>query len=295
MLAPEVSVPGLFSGPAATPPLGPGLGVPKDELPGGTAMTSAGVGVQLQALAITVTAPALPGGGAGASLAGAQLNLGPLALPGQAGIGAAPTPAIGAGTLGLDGTRVDPGNLVAMTAPPADLAGTNNEGFTPVAVPPFKEGFDVPTPEQRLLLGQPEVLPANPDAGQSTTVSTPILQPKIGDNVLPGAAIDEPQMPTISPMARPTMTPAEQAKRKTIIEGRGLPTGGSMPYVPPKTWTSSQPLPRGPRGGYMDARGNEWVMPRGQIIGARHWDVQTPSGGHLNVTTQGEINHGTEP
>ena len=56
----------------------------------------------------------------------------------------------------------------------------------------------------------------------------------------------------------------------------------------------SQIKPRGGQNGFMDASGNEWTMPRGQIIGVKHRDVQTPDGGHLNVTSEGEIDHGTK-
>jgi filamentous hemagglutinin len=80
---------------------------------------------------------------------------------------------------------------------------------------------------------------------------------------------------------------------------RGLPTRGKIRYVPPKNWHSSEPLPRGPQGGYIDRFGNEWV--RDPIKG--EWDVQlgrnatsglrnfSKSGEHVNVSPKGEITH----
>ena len=109
-----------------------------------------------------------------------------------------------------------------------------------------------------------------------------------------GPTAEAEQTPYVLPMARPKVTPEEAERRRETIAGKGLPTGGSIPYVPPRHWTASQPLPRGPRGGYMDADGNEWVAPRGQMIGERHWDVQRPGGGHRNVTKEGEIDYGKQ-
>jgi hypothetical protein len=70
-----------------------------------------------------------------------------------------------------------------------------------------------------------------------------------------------------------------------------LPHSGPHPFVPPqrRDWLKN-PL-RGPNGGYVDARGNEWV-PHVGPTGLDHWDVQHPNGSHTNVRTDGNIHHG---
>ena len=109
--------------------------------------------------------------------------------------------------------------------------------------------------------------------------------------VLPGAPIKPPQGATIFE-AKPTFE--EAAKRAATIAGKGLPAADTLyPYIPPKTWTSSQPLPRGQRRGYLDQDGAEWRLAKGIKIGEDHWDVQLPGGGHLNVTADGTIAHGS--
>lgn len=101
---------------------------------------------------------------------------------------------------------------------------------------------------------------------------------------------DAPKIETVVEARK--VSPEEAAKQQAIIKGRGLPTEGDYPYIPPKTWHASEPLPRGPRNGYLDADGAEWVRAKGQKSGTEHWDVQTP-GGHLNVGEDGMITHGT--
>ncbi len=89
--------------------------------------------------------------------------------------------------------------------------------------------------------------------------------------VLPGAPINPPQAATIFE-AKPT--PEEAARRAAIIAKKGLPAADKPhPYIPPKTWTSSQPPPRGPNRGYLDETGVEWTLKKGKIRGSRHWDV----------------------
>ena len=139
---------------------------------------------------------------------------------------------------------------------------------------------------------QVESFPADLAGGQPQTESLPAIPP---NQQTPDTEVLTPpdtlQNPQIVTMARPKGTPEELEKRRSAIAGKGLPTGGSISYVPPASWTSSRPLPRGKHKGYLDADGNEWVKPRGLIIGEPHWDVQTPDGGHLNVKPDGEISH----
>lgn len=130
------------------------------------------------------------------------------------------------------------------------------------------------------------------DAGSAGPLKLPTPAVPEGPHIEHGPAADAEQGPHTLRMARPKASLEEAERRREAIADKGLPTGGNIPYVPPRHWTSSQPLPRGPRGGYMDAKGREWVPPRGQLIRERHWDVQLPKGGHLNVTKDGEIDHG---
>ena len=103
-------------------------------------------------------------------------------------------------------------------------------------------------------------------------------------HTMPGAAADTLRIPTVTPMARPKVTPEEQQKREEVIRSKGLPTRGPNQYVPLIPWTSSQPLPRGKHQGYLDIDGSEWVMPKGRRVGAeRHWDVQVKTVEHKTL------------
>lgn len=78
-------------------------------------------------------------------------------------------------------------------------------------------------------------------------------------------------------------------------ERLGLPTGGPIPFVPPKNWS-----PRGGRS-FEDAYGNVWQRGRGVGGDLTEWDVQVRTGGslagltsdgrHLNVTNEGGVSH----
>ena len=76
---------------------------------------------------------------------------------------------------------------------------------------------------------------------------------------------------------------------------RHLPQGGIHPFVLPKGASWINP-PRGSRGGYLDADGNEW-RPHPDPSGAEnefHWDVEHADGRHSNVRPDGEIHHGDD-
>lgn len=81
-----------------------------------------------------------------------------------------------------------------------------------------------------------------------------------------------------------------------------MPRSGKIRYIPPKTWTKNQPLPRGPKNGYMDKFGNEWTKGPSRTAGeAFEWDVQLgnatsglrrfSSNSHANVSLRGIITH----
>jgi RHS repeat-associated protein len=91
---------------------------------------------------------------------------------------------------------------------------------------------------------------------------------------------------------------------RSRIREAGLPTTGRIRYVPPKNYNPSQPLPRGPRRGYIDRFGNEWVKGPSRTPGQPfEWDVQlsqagkadlgwlSRDGAHVNVSLDGEVTH----
>ena len=93
--------------------------------------------------------------------------------------------------------------------------------------------------------------------------------------------------------SQPRKSRAELRQKKIdqILKDKNLPNQGEFKFEPRSNWNPSESLPRGPRGGYLDKYGNEWINPRGQIQGQRHWDVQLPSGKHVNVLPNGSIPH----
>ena len=80
--------------------------------------------------------------------------------------------------------------------------------------------------------------------------------------------------------------------KEPVLKKLRLPTSGACPFEPDKNWHSTQPLNRGPQGGFVDRHGNEWTHGR-SITSTQHfeWDVQMPRGGHLNVDWDGNITH----
>jgi hypothetical protein len=91
---------------------------------------------------------------------------------------------------------------------------------------------------------------------------------------------------------------------KGLLKDVGLPTSGRIRYVAPKGTSPSTGLPRGPKGGYIDRHGNEWVKgPSRTPDEPFEWDVQlsasgrnqigwtTRDGSHANVSLKGRITH----
>ncbi|MGO9109181.1 MAG: polymorphic toxin type 17 domain-containing protein [Thermoguttaceae bacterium] len=91
-----------------------------------------------------------------------------------------------------------------------------------------------------------------------------------------------------------------------------MPKRGYYRYMPPRGYNSASPLPKGPRGGYLDRFGNEWQ--EGPAHGLAHssghlgeWDVQLCPAGvtrwgrhakkgtggrdYINVTRDGRLSH----
>jgi filamentous hemagglutinin len=87
----------------------------------------------------------------------------------------------------------------------------------------------------------------------------------------------------------------KKKKKRTaeeVFRDLRLPTSGEVVFTPPRGWHPSQPLPRGPQNGYMDAQDREWTKGPTRTTGQHfEWDVQLPAGGHLNVDWDGNITH----
>ena len=114
---------------------------------------------------------------------------------------------------------------------------------------------------------------------------------------------------TQRPGARATRARGVAASQGLPLKARaravGLPVSGLMRYVPPRGMAT---LPRGPRNGYIDRLGNEWVKGPSRTQGDPYeWDVQLSAraiatfgsrlkwlsrdGKHLNVSLGGRITH----
>ena len=180
---------------------------------------------------------------------------------------------VGAGEGAAAGAETGPGMVVTAAA-----GGLIGAGIGYLASRPRPDLFTNPGPPAgRKALPTPAQIGPNGAAGTGTPPLTKVPQ-NLG---FPGARssppntvstpADAPQIGTV--LEARQVSPEEEAKRRAIIKGKGLPTEGEMPYVPPKSWTSSQPLPRGPQDGHMDADGYEWVRPKGLKSGTPHWDV----------------------
>lgn len=178
--------------------------------------------------------------------------------------------------------------LLRRLAQPPDAGG--GPGEAPSALPPAPGLV-------------PPAMPGGQGPGGSSDPQRPEIQGDPGFSPspsLPGnpptPAPGGPQGPVLSPMARPKPTPEELKRREEKLRVVGLPTEGEFPYVPPPTWTSSQPIPKvGRSGGYRDKDGEEWKRPTGHRLKdgkPNHWDVVDKNGGHRNITSEGKIHHG---
>lgn len=94
-----------------------------------------------------------------------------------------------------------------------------------------------------------------------------------------------------------------KVSKKGTLKINNLPTKGKIRYVPSKSWSSSQPLPKR-NGGYVDKFGNVWTKEPSRTAGQSfEWDVQLFKTGkkslgwasrdesHLNVSLDGKITH----
>lgn len=97
-----------------------------------------------------------------------------------------------------------------------------------------------------------------------------------------------------------------KVSKKGTLKINNLPTKGKIRYVPSKSWSSSQPLPKR-NGGYVDKFGNVWTKEPSRTAGQSfEWDVQLFKTGkkslgwasrdesHLNVSLDGKITHKQE-
>lgn len=91
---------------------------------------------------------------------------------------------------------------------------------------------------------------------------------------------------------------------KARLKTADLPIEGKIRFVPDRDYHPSEPLLRGPRNGYLDRFGNEWVKGPSRTVGQPfEWDVQLSRLGkkqlgwasrdesHLNISLDGRITH----
>jgi hypothetical protein len=91
---------------------------------------------------------------------------------------------------------------------------------------------------------------------------------------------------------------------KSRLKAAELPIEGKIRFVPRDTYNPTLPLPRGPKGGYMDRFDNEWVPGPSRTQGQDfEWDVQlsrtgkaqlgwaSRDGKHINISLDGRITH----
>ncbi len=80
--------------------------------------------------------------------------------------------------------------------------------------------------------------------------------------------------------------------KEEVLRRLRLPIGGDVPFEPPNNWYPTEPLPKGPKKGYVDKKGREWTKGPTRTSGQDwEWDVQLPDGGHLNIDWDGTVTH----
>ncbi|WAP55923.1 polymorphic toxin type 17 domain-containing protein [Streptomyces sp. S465] len=98
--------------------------------------------------------------------------------------------------------------------------------------------------------------------------------------------------------------PTPRTGVKGLLKDAQLPFSGRIRFVPPENTSVNAGLLRGPRKGYIDRFGNEWIKGPSRTAGQPfEWDVQlsktgraklgwlSRDGSHLNVSLDGEITH----
>jgi Novel toxin 17 len=131
----------------------------------------------------------------------------------------------------------------------------------------------------------------------------PPIKPRIPD--APTRISPKTWAPESEPEAAPGSVGASKVwTMKSRLKAVDLPTTGRVRFVPPKGYNPSRPLQRGPRNGFFDRFGNEWVKGPSRTAGEPfEWDVQlseagramfgwaSRDGSHLNVSLTGKITH----
>jgi len=117
-------------------------------------------------------------------------------------------------------------------------------------------------------------------------------------------------VPQVNPIDEPVFNPkgsvvsAHSWSITARIQYAKLPRQGRIRYIPPKNYSPSAPLPKGPNNGYLDKFGNEWTKGPSRTKGQEfEWDVQlsktgreqlgwaSRDGKHLNISIDGKITH----
>jgi filamentous hemagglutinin len=140
------------------------------------------------------------------------------------------------------------------------------------------------------------IRPAAPRPGQQPAGSAGDCVPNKPFSRVP------PEQPPFDPSG--TLGAAKAWTMKGRLKHAQLPTTGKIRFVPRANYNPSQPLPRGPNGGYLDRFGNERLRGPSRTPGQPfEWDVQigqnaTPGfralsrdGKHVNVSLDGEVTH----
>lgn len=182
----------------------------------------------------------------------------------------------------------------ALPKPPkSPITSKGNAPGTPAVQKPNTSAASAPK--------APQQQPAGPKATQ--TGGDGSGKPSGGTNAAQPTAQRTATSTTAHPPASSRLTP----KMQQVLDNIRLPirSDADLSFVPPKKWRGNEPLPKGNKGGFLDAEGNEWVRGRAtrtdQMEGVNHeWDVipANPAkhkgvvrNGHINVSQEGKITH----
>lgn len=177
----------------------------------------------------------------------------------------------------------------------------------------YEAGLSRPTsPPPLVEMPPPPPLPVSLDRSEQGRQLTQPFSPAAPPNITTDTPPISDNQPL--PLPPPLVTPMQDDRLRQlasqpmmvnrIVKAAMLPTSGRIRYVPPTNWHSSEPLPRGPGGGYTDRFGNEWRRGPSRTPGEPfEWDVQlgrnatpgmrqlSPDGRHVNVSLKGKVTH----
>jgi len=169
----------------------------------------------------------------------------------------------------------------------------------------YQTAYDGVSPGASIVLNTASQAPG--PAGYMATAVNVGFQTVLNPNLdVPGG--EPPRLAAAPPMngrggSRGPRCPSNTPPTNPITVAR-LPDRGKIRFCPPKNWSPGQNLPKGPKGGFKDRFGNEWVKGPSRTNGEGHeWDVQigpnctrgmrweSKDGKHVNVSQNGEVTH----